>query len=240
MVTEFQPDVRAHPPEEHDLFFAFRGRELLVEQTPARAAPPTRGKLAMAGLGPLRSQPLGALDGVPCISAELAPDAAAPGGMTFLGLRDLFGILKDQEYAIAGQAYQIMRWDQIHQFCGRCGTPTETKSDERAKVCPTCRLISYPRLSPAVIVAVCREDELLLVHGHRHPEGRFTVVAGFVEAGETLEDAVRREIDEEVGVEVKNIRYFGGFRAHITMRLQAAFSQLKHVTKDCYSPSRTR
>jgi len=209
MPVEFKPDVTAAPPRDNDLYFAFRGRDLLVQEDNGRTTLPTRQALIQLGIEPIRTQPLGTMDGVACVSAELGSDVLPPDGKAFLGLRDLFGVLEETAYAVAGRAYQIMRWDQIHQFCGRCGTPTETKHDERAKACPSCRLISYPRLSPAVIVAVCRDDDILLVHAHKHPKGRFTVVAGFVEAGETLEDAVRREIHEEVGIEVRNIRYFG-------------------------------
>jgi len=209
MPAEFRPDITATPPGGDDLCFAFRGRDLLVQEADDRTGLPTRQALTQRGLEPIRTQPLGRIDGVPCVSTELRPDALPPDGMTFRGLRDLFGVLEETAYAVAGRAYQIMRWDQIHQFCGRCGTPAETVQDERAKTCPSCRLISYPRLSPAVIIAVSRDDDILLVHGHRHPKGRFTIVAGFVEAGETLEDAVHREIHEEVGIDVKNVCYFG-------------------------------
>jgi NAD+ diphosphatase len=109
----------------------------------------------------------------------------------------------------AGRAVQIMAWDRDHQFCGRCATPTETMPSERAKRCPNCHLQTYPRLSPAIIVAIEKENKILLGRSHRHPPDRFSVLAGFVEPGETLEEATAREIFEEVGIQVKNIRYFG-------------------------------
>ena len=87
---------------------------------------------------------------------------------------------------------QIANWDRTHQFCGQCGTPTETLSFERAKKCPACGLTSYPRLSPAIIIAVTRridgENRILLARNHRFPPGRYSVVAGFVEPGESLEE----------------------------------------------------
>lgn len=161
------------------------------------------------GIEPVRHQALGTLDRIPCYSAELPDDAVPPDGYSFAGLRRLFGLLDDTMLGIAVRAKQIVAWDQTHQFCGRCATPTHLADDERARVCPACGLTNFPRIAPAVIVAVTKGDELLLARAQRFPQGFYSVLAGFVEAGETLEECVRREIREEAGVEVKNIRYFG-------------------------------
>jgi NAD+ diphosphatase len=110
---------------------------------------------------------------------------------------------------IAGRANQLVYWNQTHQYCGGCGRPTEDKNDERAKICPECSLINYPRLSPAVIVAVLKNNQILLGRNKRFKLPFYSVLAGFVEPGETLETCVKREICEEVGIAVKNIRYFG-------------------------------
>jgi len=116
-------------------------------------------------------------------------------------------------FSLAGRAIQVVTWDRTHQFCGQCGTPTESLADERAKRCPACGLISYPRLSPAIIIAVVRHtgegQRLLLARNHRFAPGRFSVVAGYVEPGETLEECAGREVCEEVGIQIKDIRYFG-------------------------------
>jgi len=100
-------------------------------------------------------------------------------------------------------------WDQNRRFCGKCGGPTEDKVDERAKYCARCDLINYPRLSPAVIVAILKGDQILLARNKRFRMSMYSVLAGFVEPGETLEACVEREVHEEVGIAVKNIRYFG-------------------------------
>jgi len=165
--------------------------------------------LTSLGLRPLRAQYLGTLNDLPCYSAELNPDVSAPEGTEFRGLRGLFGWLEEDLFWLAGRAVQVMRWDQTHQFCGRCGAPTEIKPDERARICPECQLVAYPRLSPAIIVAVVKGDEILLARAHRFPHGLYSVIAGFVEPGENLEECLRREVREEVGIEVKSIRYFG-------------------------------
>ena len=168
------------------------------------------------GLAPLRTQYLGWLEGVPsihCFSGEVSAGATLPTGFGAHELRSLFEIFSDEEVGLAGRAKQIVHWDRDHQFCSRCGAATESLESERARRCPACGLSSYPRISPAIIVAVTRQSEdgprILLARNHRFPAGRYSVVAGFVEPGETLEDCVRREVAEETGVAVGQIRYFG-------------------------------
>jgi NAD+ diphosphatase len=129
--------------------------------------------------------------------------------MAFKGLRGLFADLGEELFTLAGRALQIMDWDRTHQFCGQCGTPTADKTDERAKVCLQCGLLHYPHMSPAIIVAVRRREQILLARASRFPEGLYSVIAGFVEPGESLEECLRREVREETGIEVDNIRYFG-------------------------------
>ncbi|MDR0361334.1 MAG: NAD(+) diphosphatase [Planctomycetota bacterium] len=105
-------------------------------------------------------------------------------------------------------AGHIAQWYRNNRFCGACGTPTAAKENERALVCPSCSLVVYPRISPAVIVAVVDGDKLLLtVYANRNYR-RLALVAGFMEVGETVEDTVRREVFEEVGIRVKNVRYY--------------------------------
>ena len=137
---------------------------------------------------------------------QRCPAAGTPGVDQ---LRTLFGTIREELVWVAGRANQLVDWDQSHRFCGRCGNPNRDKSDERAKICPDCGLINYPRLSPAVITAVLKDDRILLARNKNFKGSMFSVLAGFVEPGETLEDCVKREIQEEVGIGVKNIRYFG-------------------------------
>lgn len=191
------------------LWFAFRTFRLLVHIEGGTADIPCLLDLSEIGLQSVRRQFLGELDGQPCYSAELTEDAKAPAGWSFHGLRRLYDLLPEELFWVAGAAVQIVDWDRTHQYCGRCGAETRDIKRERAKECPQCGLISYPRISPAIIVLVEKDDSLLLARSHRHPPGMYSVLAGFVEPGETLEAAVAREIREEVGIQVKNIRYFG-------------------------------
>lgn len=152
---------------------------------------------------------LGLLEGKPCYAVEVSLDVEPPPGMAFANLRELFGRLPDDLYALAGRAVQIVDWDRTHQFCSRCGTPMVHAERDRAKVCPACSLRSYPRISPAIIVLVHDGDRVLLGRSARFPNAFYSVLAGFVEPGESLEETVSREIYEETGILVKDIRYFG-------------------------------
>jgi len=206
----FIPAIR--PPsekKEQAWWFLFREYKLLVKQEGETASIPYLTELSLLGLHPKRTQYLGKLDGSPCYSGELNGQEEAPPGMVFRGLRGLFESLEPEFFGLAGRAFQIVDWDRTHQFCSRCGSPVKTKNDERAKICPNCGLLSYPRLSPAIIVAVLKDNAILLAHNGRFAPGYYSVLAGFVEPGETFEECVKREVKEEVGIEVKNIRYFG-------------------------------
>ena len=192
-------------------WFAFRGAELLVvgRDDDAMVEVPALAEIVEGDLVPVRRQYLGSLAGRDCWSIELGEEAEAPAGMAFQGLRALYGRLEERRYALAGRAAQIVAWDRDHQFCGRCGTASEPVPGERAKRCPRCGLTSFPRLSPAVIVLIERGETILLARGRQFPEGFYGIIAGFVEPGESLEEAVRREVREEVGLEIAEVRYFG-------------------------------
>jgi NAD+ diphosphatase len=140
---------------------------------------------------------------------ELPVDEELPPVFEPTGLRELWAIGGDAVFHAAGTAFQMMDWRRNSRYCPRCAAQMEPAEEGRAFGCPKCAYISYPILSPAIIVAVVRDGKLLLAHGTRFPPGRYSVLAGFVEPGESLEEAVEREIFEEVGIRVKDIAYFG-------------------------------
>ena len=187
-------------------WFVFRGDDLLVG---AEAAIPRLQGLREIGVPAGSDHVVGSLDGAPVRVAAVDPGAEAPRGMEFRGLRELFPLIGEDLFRVAGSAKQILTWDRDHRYCGRCGASMGTKADERAKVCPRCGHLSFPRLSPAMITAVVRDDRILLARARRFPPGLFSVLAGFVEPGETLEECVVREVREEVGIEVGDVTYFG-------------------------------
>jgi NAD+ diphosphatase len=206
----FNPGAKAPSKiPDHALWFLFREQKLLTKKAEDRHLIPRSRDLAAIGPGPESPRFLGSLDGRPCYAGELPVSAPLPSTFSLQGIRALFGHLEASLIGAAGVANQLIRWDRNHRFCGRCGLPTEDEVDERAKRCPECGLVNYPRLSPAVIMAVLRNDRILLAHSQRFPGKFYSVLAGFVEPGETLEACVKREIQEEVNIRVKNIRYFG-------------------------------
>jgi NAD+ diphosphatase len=144
----------------------------------------------------------------PCYAVEIAPGTPLPENWISCGVRELFGRIPDDDLAIAAYAVQIIDFDRTTQFCGRCGTKNHQLRIERSKLCPSCNQLTYPRLSPAVIVRVEKGNQILLARSPHFPPGMHSVIAGFVEPGETLEQTVHREIKEEVGITVKNLRYF--------------------------------
>lgn len=150
---------------------------------------------------------LGKYQGRSCFAVS-ASGRAQPG-YALLGLRSWLGRVAGPVFYLAGRAQQVVDWERDHRFCGRCGTEMENHPVDRAKQCPECDLINYPRLSPSIIVLVRRGDEMLLARNARWPQGMYSTLAGFVEPGESIEQTVHREVLEEVGIRVKNLRYLG-------------------------------
>jgi NAD+ diphosphatase len=190
-------------------WFAFQENKLLVYLNPSSVSVPSLVQFEELGLIPLSQHYLGQLDSRPCYAVGLEQGVLLPAGMGFEGLRRVYGRLDEDLFWIAARAVQIVDWDRTHRFCGRCGTPLRVKTTERAKECTQCGLLQFPRLAPAIIVLVERGREILLARSRHFLPDMYSVLAGFVEPGESLEEAVEREIKEEVGIEVKDIRYFG-------------------------------
>ncbi len=152
---------------------------------------------------------LGSVGEEACYARRLGPEEAPPEGQELVGLRALFDALPEVDFGVACTAMALLDWDEGHRFCGRCGKPTERSAEDRSRVCAGCGQSHYPRLSPAVIVLVEHEGKALLARNRAAVRPFFSCLAGFVEVGETLEECVAREIEEEVGLRVQDVRYFG-------------------------------
>jgi NAD+ diphosphatase len=200
------PDFKKEKP---GWWFIFRSNELLVKTAGEQVEIPFVDDTGLLDLKLKRVHFLGTLDGYPCYTAGASETAVAPEGMNFEGIRGTFGLLGEELFQLACRSLHILQWDRNSQFCGRCGSTTRSDTLERAKICEECGLRSYPRISPATITAVRKGRQILLARAKRFPAELYSVIAGFVEPGETLEECVEREIMEETGIKVKNIRYFG-------------------------------
>jgi NAD+ diphosphatase len=167
---------------------------------------------------------LGHRDGEPCFARALGEGEPPPDGTSPVPLRQLFGALDDEDFGIAGRALGLTAWDRDHRWCGRCGAPTERSQTERVRACTACGHGAYPRLSPAVIVLIERDGRALLARNARTRMPFFSTLAGFVEVGESLEEAVAREIREEAGIELRDVRYFGSQPWPLTGSLMVGFT----------------
>lgn len=192
-----------HAPQA--LTFAFRGNEILVRE-PELALPDAAAAAAL-GVDESRLLPVGLYQGAYCCATWLEPGAAPAEGYAFRGLRSLFGRMDEPLLAVAGRAFQIADWARTHRYCGACGKPMQRTAGERAMKC-VCGQVAYPRISPAMMVLVKRGPAILLARNVAAPPGRFSALAGFLEPGESVEDAIHREVREEVGIEVEGLGYF--------------------------------
>lgn len=208
MSFSFTPGV--NPPDKLQgpaVWFAFQQGRLLMFADRQGPMVPQLEDFDATGV-PYRSRHfLGEVNGQPCFAVEI-DDEHSPSEPFFLqDMRRLAMEVGEELFMLAGRALQIIKWHRDHQFCGRCGHATEDHPSDRAKVCSACGHRSYPRISPSMIVLVTRGDEVLLGRSPNWPENMFSTLAGFIEPGETIEQAVHREVYEEVGIAVKNLEY---------------------------------
>lgn len=203
------------------LTFAFRGNEVLLREVDL-ALPDARAFQAL-GLDAGRLLPVGLYAGRYCQAAWLPAPTAPLEGYAFRGLRSLFGRMDEGLLAVAGRAFQVADWARTHRFCGTCGEPMSRAPGERAMKC-ACGHVAYPRISPAMMVLVKRGDAILLARNVAAPPGRFSALAGFLEPGESVEEAIHREVREEVGLEVKDLRYFASQSWPFPGQLMLAFT----------------
>ena len=198
----FTPSVKSVFLSNKDLpgesfVFAFQGREILMNGS------------ALPRLADFREKELyglyiGELNGTPCIGIPFPEDH----GWNTLSLRAVIHSLDDAFICAVCRAKKMMFWRDRRKFCGSCGNKLEDSGTDLARVCPVCKERFYPQIAPAVITAVLKENKLLLAHNRNFTSGVHSLIAGFVESGESLEQAVAREIMEETSIRVKNIRYY--------------------------------
>ena len=211
MIQEIAPKqyhvaVTPRPPQAGDPCLVFRDRTLLEREQGERLVLPTWGDLAGQTA---QARYLFRIDETAYHLVELKDPDRLPGGCGWQSLRENRK-RKDQDLLFAeATAYHLAQWYRDNRFCGRCGGPTQPDSQERMLRCPRCGKLIYPKIAPAVIVAVTWGDKILMTRYQGRAYKGYALIAGFTEVGETAEDTVRREVLEEVGLHVKDIRYCG-------------------------------
>lgn len=200
--------------------FIFRGNELLVQETGLEL--PDAAACAALSLQPDLMQQVW-LDNPHIRTAHIPLTAEAPIGYAFRKLRAILSELGERS-ALAGRAFQVSEWARTHRYCGVCATPMRPVGHELCMRCPSCGMSAYPRISPAMMVLVRKGDSILLARHATYATARHTALAGFVEAGESIEDAIHREVYEEVGLRVTDLRYFGSQSWPFPHSLMIAFT----------------
>lgn len=209
-------------PDPEPLSFLFHGGRLLVREPDL--ALPDAALVERLGVSHDHLQPLGLLDGRYCRSGWFDAEPALPPGYAWRGLRSLFGALDEPLLAVAGRAAQIAEWARTHRFCGACGSATALAAGERCFKCVNCGHMAYPRISPAMMVLIRNGDKVLMALHQAPAVQRFVPLAGFLEAGESIEEAIHREVFEEVGLRVHNLRYFASQSWPFPHSLMLAFT----------------
>ena len=201
------------------LNFVFQGGQLLLREEDLSLPPLAQ----LRGVG-AQMHAVGLLDGRYCQATWCERDMPAPSGFAWRSLRSLFGTLSDDFMSVAGRAGQIADWARTHRFCGACAQPMALVRGERCFKCAACGMMAYPRISPAMMVLIRTGDAVLLAMHVASAAKRFTPLAGFLEAGESIEEAVHREVFEEVGLTVHNLKYFSSQSWPFPHSLMIAFT----------------
>lgn len=192
-----------------EYWFIFQNDNLLLVNKDNAQKLPDQSVLTKLKSHFIRQHKLGQFNQADCYCAEIDKLLSLPENMTALPLRKTFEMFGADWYPALVKSFLIINWDRNHQFCGRCGAATVHESGVFERKCVSCGLSQYPRISPSIIVLIRKQDQLLMARSQHFPPGAYGLIAGFVEAGESIEEAVHREVREEVGIEIKNLRYFG-------------------------------
>ena len=205
----FRPDHRAPDTTTAALHVVFQRGKLVSNMRSSTMCLHDADTLRRDSWEVRRRHFLGYWEDRPCYAVEIEEHHQLDPLEYQLGsLWQILGRVDEQLFSLAGRAAQLLDWERDHQFCGRCGSRMLAHSSERAMTCEPCKTIIYPRIAPCIIVLVTRGEEMLLARNVGHPGGMYSTLAGFIEAGETAEETLVREVKEEVGIDVGNLRYF--------------------------------
>ncbi len=227
MASTFQ---RAHPPAVAlpgpAYWFPFRENDLIVQESDQGLALLHTDEEGLAFLQPHSALYVGTINGVACKACEVNTTDSLPRGLRVMGLRALFGQLDDTAFSVAGYASQLLYWQRNSVYCPACGGQNGPLSESWGRTCTQCGHTGFPPVIPAVLALVYNGEHVLLAHQPGWGK-RYSILAGFVEPGESLEDCVRREVAEEVGVEITDVTYSGSqtwpFPTQLMVGFQASY-----------------
>ncbi len=215
------------PPEKftgRTIVLVYHNMEILVEKNIEGNPIPDYKKINAYYDLSVSLVPIGILNGIYYSAFTVDDKKDIPENTNFINVRHLYRTSNENLFSLAGLGRQIADWDRTFRYCGKCGSLTENHPEERAKICPDCGHTSYPKISPAMICSVTKGNEILLARGSKFTQPVYSVLAGFVEPGETLEETVSREVMEETGISVKNIKYFGNQPWPFSSSMMIAFT----------------
>jgi NAD+ diphosphatase len=209
MLNEIKPSIfdnkyfHDHIISDDDILLCYRSNQVLLKKSADDYVLPRKKDFTENIESPVY---LFSINSKPCFGLLESPE-----NKTLFEYHDIFVLrnLKNKEFAWIGSAgYQLITWYNNNRYCGKCGTETEFKKDERAIVCPECNLIVFPKISPAIIVAITCNNKILLAKGKNYAGDFYALIAGYVDVGESIEETVVREVKEEVGLDIKNLKYY--------------------------------
>jgi NAD+ diphosphatase len=207
--TAFRSDLLAPDTVQNAHYIVVSDGEILGCDTHDRWQPLNEDELHWSGIASESRHFLGWVDNAPIFALEADADSDEPVGYQFESLWSFLNTVEIDLFYLIGRAKQIVEWFQTHRHCGQCGGETSSESQDRSRKCLDCGQMFYPRLSPSIIVCINKGEDILLAKNANARANFYSVLAGFVEPGESIEDTVHREVFEEVGLKVKNLKYFG-------------------------------
>ena len=208
IAEHFIPGITFSPVDDQSYHIVVSDGEILCIDSRHAWRPLTQDEWRWCGLDSVSTHYLGRIAGTAIFAEEVDSDAEEPPGYEFDTLWSFLTTVDQPVFYLIGRAKQLVEWHQHHQYCGACGSPTATIPTDRSRKCNACNISFYPRLSPSIIVLVYRGQEILLAKNATTGVNFYSTLAGFVEPGESIEETVHREVYEEVGIKVQNLRYF--------------------------------
>ncbi len=209
MLEHFELGLQPSVSPEKGNYFIYHDQKIIACDAHVQWRPLLADEWQQLGLNAWQTHYMGMFQNVPGYAIEVMDGQALPEGYSWKSLRYLLSESDEYCFLLAGRGAQLLEWYRAHQYCGSCGRATVLHESDQAMICRPCQRRYYPRISPCIIVLVTRGEQVLLARGSRHKNGVYSTLAGFVEAGETAEQAVLREVKEEVGISVDNLTYQG-------------------------------